>query len=118
MGEVYLALDATVLQPLAVKVLRPELAGDPARRKHFLQEARIAARLRHVHIAEIIDYASSGPTAYIAMEFIAGETLEQIVQRRGPLPVSEACATFARRPPGWPTPRGRASSTATSSRRT
>ena len=91
MGEVYLAVDVALAKPVALKVLRLELAGNPARKKRFLQEARIAARLRHPNIAEILHSAPAGRSAYIAMEFVAGETLAQIVDRRGPLPVSEAC---------------------------
>ena len=90
MGEVYLAVDVALAKPVALKVLRLELAGNPARKKRFLQEARIAARLRHPNVAEILHSASAGRSAYIAMEFVAGETLAQIVDRRGPLPVSEA----------------------------
>ncbi len=91
MGEVYLATDAAVSQRVAVKVLRPELAGNPARKTRFLQEAHIAARLRHPNIVKILHSALAGESAYIVMEFIAGETLAQLVGRRGPLPVSEAC---------------------------
>jgi len=91
MGEVYLAMDAAISKPVAVKVLKPELAGNPARKKRFLQEAQIAARLRHPNVAEVLHSALAGESAYIVMEFVAGETLAEIVGRRGPLPVSEAC---------------------------
>ena len=91
MGDVYLAEDVAVSKLLVLKVLKPELAGKPARKKRFLQEARIAARLRHPNIAEILHCAAAGRSAYIAMEFVPGETLAQMIGRRGPLPVGEAC---------------------------
>ncbi len=92
MGEVYLAMDAGISKPVAVKVLKPELAGNPARKTRFLQEAHIASRLRHPNIVRVLHSALAGESAYIVMEFVAGETLAQLVGRRGPLPVSEACA--------------------------
>jgi serine/threonine-protein kinase len=91
MGEVYLALDSVLSRPVAVKVLKPEMAGNPARKKRFLQEARIATRLRHPNVVEVLHSAPAGESAYIVMEFVAGETLAEIVGRRGPLAASEAC---------------------------
>ena len=91
MGEVYLAADAATSTRVAVKVLKPELAGNPARKRRFLQEAHIAARLRHPNVVRILHSAAAGESAYMVMEFVAGETLAEIVGRRGPLPVSEAC---------------------------
>ena len=60
MGEVYLATDNTLSRPVAVKVLKPELAGNPARKKRFLQEARIAARLRHPNVVEVLHSGAAG----------------------------------------------------------
>ena len=63
----------------------------PERKRRFLQEARVAERLRHPSIARVLHSAPAGESAYIVIEFVAGETLAQIVARRGPLPVEEAC---------------------------
>jgi anti-sigma factor RsiW len=60
MGEVYLAADAATSTRVAVKVLKPELAGNPARKRRFLQEAHIAARLRHPNVVKILHSAAAG----------------------------------------------------------
>ena len=117
MGEVYLAMDVALSRLVAVKVLKPELAGNPARKKRFLHEAQIAARLRHPNIAEILHYAPAGQSVYIAMELVTGETLAQIV-----VPARPAAAERGVRARGqggrsvWRTRSSEASSIVTSSR--
>ncbi len=73
-------------------MLKPQWAGVPERKRRFLQEARVAERLQHPNVARVLHSAPAGESAYIVAEFIAGETLAQIVGRRGPLPVEEACS--------------------------
>jgi eukaryotic-like serine/threonine-protein kinase len=91
MGDVYLARDKADGGRVVVKVLMLRWAGVPKRKKRFLQEARVAERLRHANIARVLHSAPAGESAYIVAEFVAGETLAAIVARRGPLPVEEAC---------------------------
>jgi serine/threonine protein kinase len=95
MGDVYLATDKVLAQRVVVKVLKPRWAGNPVRLKRFLQEARVAQRLRHANIARVLHSAPAGESAYIVMEFVDGETLAEIVGRRGPLPIEEACGLVA-----------------------
>jgi eukaryotic-like serine/threonine-protein kinase len=90
MGRVYLARSRRTQKWIAVKVLKPGAAGDPRRISRFLQEARIAERLRHQNIAQVSECGSVDSTAYIALEFVRGKTLAQIIDRRGPLPFDEA----------------------------
>lgn len=92
MGDVYLARDKVLARRVVVKVLKPCWAGVPARKRRFLQEARVAERLLHANIARVLHSAPAGESAYIVAEFVAGETLAQTVARRGPLPVEEACS--------------------------
>lgn len=75
MAEVYDALDERLARPVAVKVLRPEMAGDPQIRTRFAAEARAAARLAHPNVVAVYDTGEDGDIAYIVMERLPGETL-------------------------------------------
>jgi len=90
MGTVYVALDRQLAQFVAVKVLNREWAANDKRKRRFLEEARIAARLRHPHIAAVLEHEPYGETAYFTMEFVDGETLADLVARQGPLSVVAA----------------------------
>jgi serine/threonine-protein kinase len=91
-GDVYEALHLGLNSRVAVKVLRP---GAPEtadiRRKRFMREARVAARIRSDHVVRVFDIIAPerGPT-YIVMELLQGETLAQRVRRVGALPAAEA----------------------------
>jgi len=89
MGNVYLAHDADLDRPVAVKTLR-DLALDPETREIFLSrfqnEARAAARLQHPNIVQIFDVGDDrkvGP--YLVFEYVHGHTLKQALKKRGPL---------------------------------
>jgi serine/threonine protein kinase len=91
-GDVYKAMHLGLGTHVAVKVLRPG-GGETAdiRKRRFLREARVAARLRSPHVVRVFDIvAGDGDLAYIVMELLEGETLAERVQRDGPLPVRDA----------------------------
>jgi len=91
-GDVYKALHLGLGTHVAVKVLRPG-GGETAdiRKRRFLREARVAARLRSPHVVRVFDIvAGDGDLPYIVMELLEGETLAERVQRDGPLPVRDA----------------------------
>jgi pimeloyl-ACP methyl ester carboxylesterase len=88
MGEVYLAHDAKLDRPVALKFLSPELATDRDRLRRFHQEARAASSLNHPHIVVVHDFGELDSRPYIVTEFIEGETLRQRMQGR-PLPVRD-----------------------------
>ena len=88
MGEVYLAHDAKLDRPVALKFLSPELAADEDRLRRFHQEARAASSLNHPHIVVVHDFGELDGRPYIVTEFVEGETLRQRMQA-GPLPVRE-----------------------------
>lgn len=81
MGIVYLALDPALQRPVAIKSLR--LAGAAADltpvQQRFLEEARAAARLNHPNIVTVYEVGQEGGVAYIAMEFLEGRELKQIL---------------------------------------
>ena len=75
-GEVWRATDCMLDRPVAVKVLRPELAEDEGTVRRFAAEARIMARLNHPGIAAVYDFGKdSDGTAYLVMRFVHGESL-------------------------------------------
>ncbi len=92
MGEVWAADDIRLARTVAVKILRPELTGDPEFVDRFRTEARITAALNHPGIAAVYDYGEVGAggdprghTAYLVMELIAGESLSAVLARMGRL---------------------------------
>ncbi|RME83368.1 MAG: serine/threonine protein kinase, partial [Caldilineae bacterium] len=88
MAVVYLAYHTRLERPVALKVLHPHLQGDTELVERFLFEARAAARLDHPNIVAIYDAGSAGGVDYIAMEYVEGESLADILQRvGGPLPL-------------------------------
>jgi serine/threonine-protein kinase len=85
MGEVYLAEHLLLKQPCAVKLIRPECAGDATLRR-FEREVRATARLKHWNTVQIYDYGRAADgTFYYVMEHLDGLTLEELVKRHGPL---------------------------------
>ena len=94
MGEVYRARDTRLERPVAINVLKPELAGDPQFRDRFEREARTVSRLDHPHICALFDVGQSGDLSYLVMPQLEGTTLEDRL-RSGPVPVDTA-VTIAR----------------------
>jgi eukaryotic-like serine/threonine-protein kinase len=92
MGTVYRAVDETLGRPVAVKVLRRELADDRTFLERFRREARAAAGLSHPGVAAVYDYGELGGQPFIVMELVEGETLAERIAARGRLPWPEAFA--------------------------
>jgi serine/threonine protein kinase/formylglycine-generating enzyme required for sulfatase activity len=87
-GIVFRAFDEVLQRVVAVKVLAPQLAATSPARKRFVREARSAAAVRHEHVVQVYEVGEH-PLPYIAMEFIPGETLQQRLDRSGPLDVAD-----------------------------
>jgi hypothetical protein len=81
MGEVYLATDLALDRPVAIKVLPPALARDPARRDRLIREARAQARVSHPNVGHIYFIGEEAGRLYFAMEFVAGETVADRLAR-------------------------------------
>lgn len=86
MGRVYLS-HTQGGRPVAIKVVRPELADDPAFRRRFGREIRAAQRVRGAYTAELIDADADGVPPWLATVYVPGPSLTEAVARRGPLPV-------------------------------
>jgi eukaryotic-like serine/threonine-protein kinase len=87
MGEVYLAEHLLLKRPCALKLIRPGEATDPRALERFEREVRLTATLSHPNIVEVYDYGrAEDGTYYYVMEYLPGLSLEDLVQRHGPLP--------------------------------
>ncbi len=91
MATVYLAVDQERDVPVAIKVLRPELASmlGPTR---FHREIEILTRLRHPNILPILDARETGPFLYYVMPYVAGDSLQTLLAREWPLPLERTLA--------------------------
>jgi uncharacterized RDD family membrane protein YckC len=90
MGTVYLAHDLSLERPVAIKVLRRELASNPRLVGRLVDEARAQARLQHPNVVTIYYIGSTQGTRYFAMEYVRGKTLADRLEAQGPLPWAEA----------------------------
>jgi Tol biopolymer transport system component len=94
MGEVYRATQSSLGRLVAIKVLSPEFASDPDRLRRFEQEARSASALNHPNIISIYDVGCEGANSYIAMEFVDGKTLRDLLEA-GPIPIKKSLQIVA-----------------------
>ncbi len=89
MGEVYKAHDPLIGRLVALKTITKGLAGHPDLLERFNQEARSAGTLQHPNIVTVYELGQEGETPFIAMEFLEGESLESLIERRPTLPLQE-----------------------------
>ena len=93
MGAVYRGEQISLKRAVAIKVLRPELSANPGLVRRFNAEAELAAKLSHPNTVNIYDFGQDGTGAlFIAMEFLEGRSLRQVVTTEGPLPPARALA--------------------------
>lgn len=100
MGMVFQAHDRDLDEPVALKVLRPEIASmDPNILERFKTEIRVARRITHRNIVRTFDFGEAEGFRFISMEFVQGMTLKQLIRSRGAVPLSvglqiakQACA--------------------------
>ncbi len=103
MGEVYLAEHQMMKRPCAVKLIRPEKAGDPRMLARFEREVRATAKLSHWNSIDIYDFGRTADgTFYYVMEYLPGHNIGEIVEQYGPIPPSrsmylmeQVCAALA-----------------------
>lgn len=90
MATVYRALDTRLDRVLALKVMHPSLAADASFVERFIREAKSAARLDHPNVVGVFDQGTDGSYVYLAMEYVSGCTLRDVLRERGALPVRAA----------------------------
>ena len=91
MAVVYRAYDTRLERPVAIKVLAPELARDEAFRQRFIRESRTAAAVDHPNIIPIFEAGEANGVLFIAMRFVHGPNVQELVEAEGPLPAARAC---------------------------
>ncbi len=92
MGSVHLARDSRLDRDVALKILSPELAEKPGFRERFQTEAKSSSALSHPNITTIHDVGEVDGVQFIAFEYVEGETLEELLARRGALPLERILA--------------------------
>ena len=94
MGVVYKAIDTGLDRLVAVKVLGAELAKNPELVTRFRSEAKAQANLNHTNLATLYAFLVVEENAFMVMEYVEGETFQQMIARRGPIPEQEAIQLF------------------------
>ena len=92
MSSVFRAHDRLLERKVALKLLREEYTSDGDYVERFRREARSVAQLSHPNIVTVIDRGESDGRQFIVFEYVEGENLKELVERRGPLPVRRAPA--------------------------
>ena len=125
MGVVMRAVDPKLNRVVAVKALLPELAANPNSRRRFLREAQAAAAISHPHVVAIYavddahqDVAGKPVPPYLVMECVIGQSLQQKLDRVGPLRLAEILRISCKSEKDWRPRTSKGSSIATSSRPT
>ncbi|MFO1095945.1 MAG: protein kinase [Planctomycetaceae bacterium] len=91
MGKVFRARHRHLDRTLAIKFVAADVSGLPEAQQRFERETRALGLLQHPHIVNAIDAGSCHGLMYLVTEYVDGEDLSQLVERRGPLPATEAC---------------------------
>jgi serine/threonine protein kinase/Leucine-rich repeat (LRR) protein len=91
MGAVYRARHKLMDREVALKVVKAQLIEKPGTVERFHREVQAAARLIHPNIVTAFDAEQVGDTHFLVMEFVPGQSLAQVIQKRGQLPVALAC---------------------------
>jgi len=90
MGVVYKGIHTKLEQFVAIKVLSPQFASNQNMKSKFLSEAKIQAQLLHPNVVNIMNFIEEDDETYLIMEYIDGETLEELLQRKNKLSIEEA----------------------------
>src|SRR5690348_10954639 len=93
MGEVFEGHDPAIDRPVALKLLRRDLVGRAESNswlERFRREARAAGRRLHPNIVAVLDYGEADGAPFLAMEYVDGESLAELLKRAGRLPLGQA----------------------------
>jgi serine/threonine-protein kinase len=89
MGVVYRARDLKLENEVALKMIRYDRQTDDQARKRLYQEVKLARLINHPHVAHIYDLGEWEEHEFLSMEYIDGQTLQQYLKKKGPLPLPE-----------------------------
>ncbi len=92
MGVVFRAYDRELKEPVAIKTLRPELVGDAVLLERFKQEIRLARQISHPNVVRTHDLGVADGLYFLTMEFVEGSALDEVIRRRGALPLAVTLA--------------------------
>ena len=92
MGAVFKGVDVMLEREVAIKMLRPELARNPQIVERFRTEAVTLAKLNHPYIATLYSFIRQGDDFFMVMEYVNGDTLDDIVRKSGAMPLNRAVA--------------------------
>lgn len=95
MGAVYKSEDNVLRRFVAIKLLHPAAAANPAAVERFLREAQAAASIGHPNIIDILDFGEADGKPYLVMEYLRGRSLADAIHTDGPLPIKDACSITA-----------------------
>src|SRR5262249_28090512 len=90
-GTVFLAEHEVMKRHVALKILAPNVAGDPAVLERFRREAQPAGALDHPNIVRAYDFRLEAQLHVLVMEYVHGPSLQQVLERSGPMSVPVAC---------------------------
>jgi serine/threonine protein kinase len=94
MARVFEAEHVHLNKRVAIKVMHSLYRGEPASEARFVREGRAAARIRHLHVVEVFDVGVEAGVPYLVMEYLEGQTLAQLLQARGALPLQTVMEVF------------------------
>jgi WD40 repeat protein len=89
MGVVFLAEDPELKRLVALKAMKPDLARNASGRQRFRREAQAAAAVKHDHVVTIYQVSEDRGIPYLALEYLEGQPLDEVLNRGGPLPLAE-----------------------------
>ncbi len=93
MASVYEATDVRLDRVVAIKIMHPGMGDDDGEfAARFVREARHAARLSHAHVVGVFDQGEENGTVYLAMEYVPGHTLRDVIRKESPMPATKALA--------------------------
>src|SRR5262245_43821565 len=94
MGTVFRGIDVMLEREVAIKMLRPELSRQPSIVERFRSEAVTLAKLNHPNIATLYSFIREGDDFFMVMEFVRGETIDEVLRKRGAMPSDHAIKLF------------------------
>lgn len=92
MGTVYLAMDTRLDRQVALKVMHPHLSDDETFKTRFYREAKTAASISHPGIVSVFDQGDDGHLTYLAMEYVPGKTLRDVIETDAPMSIRRTLA--------------------------